>query len=378
MHNNIYRQQILPRLCFFPYFLTKLILTCLSASQCHSKSNPPLSTDAQLCIEAGTRGWDSIELKELYQSACEYLGADNLHRLVVHQKTGYIQQISNIFEKKRITHYLFDPRTGNPKTSFWLPVWQSIRIAIFLHKRGIIPIVLLTDLAVRSWRTQAAVVSASRGVVVCFMAPSRVQAIFPHNRLVGPSLMPFSVKTLSMLDQLMLKKNKNNPPKAMFTGSLYEPRTTKLHTIREGLKLLGVDFELRGRTMGSARISDLEYWSCLTFSDIVVTTSDQAIQVCADWNHVPHLIYRYLEVLASGSLLIAQDVPCVRRYFTPGIHFIAFESCENAISLISHYLDSEDERLAIANQGKHRADALIKARSFWVQIDTCLGKNSIL
>jgi len=58
---------------------------------------------------------------------------------------------------------------------------------MLLLKHGVVPILFLTDLAVRSWRTQAAVVSACRGVVICFMSPRCVGPIFPHRRLLGPS-----------------------------------------------------------------------------------------------------------------------------------------------------------------------------------------------
>jgi spore maturation protein CgeB len=109
-----------------------------------------------------------------------------------------------------------------------------------------------------------------------------------------------------------------------------------------------------------------------------VTTADQAIENGRDWNHVPHFLYRYLEVLACGTLLVAQDVPSVRRYFTPGIHFVSFDSPAEAIEVISHYLDNEEERLLIARQGKERADTLIMARSFWVQIDSGLGYYSLI
>jgi len=378
MINRFYRRIVVPLYCFVPFVAVRFLLSFLSILNYPFNRRRPLESEPCLCIEAGVKGWDSIEFQELFYSACEYLGESNVHRFIVGENAGYLQQLSRTLEDQKISHYLYDPRTGNSQLFYWRAIWQSIRVSIMLHNRGIVPIVLLTDLAVRAWRTQAAFVSASRGIVVCFMAPRIVHSIFPHNRLLGPSLMPFSIHTLNLLDQLALAKTANIPPTAIFTGSLYEPRTTALEAIRVGLESKGILFEIKGRTMGSTRVPSHEYWNRLSSSDVVVTTSDQAIQDCADWNHVPHLVYRYLEVLASGSLLIAQDVPSVRRYFTPGIHFISFSSPENAINLISYYLHSLAERLAIAKAGKHRADALINARSFWVQIDSFLGRNSLL
>ena len=378
MISYIYQYVLIPLYCFIPYAAVKLLLFIQSIFYFPFKRHRSPKSESFLCIEAGVKGWDSIEFNELFQSACEFLGERNVGRFVVGKDTGYLEQLNLLLKNEEISHYVYDPRTGNSEVFYWRAVWQSIIISLMLRRRGIVPIVLLTDLSVRAWRTQAAIVSASCGIVVCFMAPRIVQPIFPHTRLLGPSLMPFSIQTLNLLDQHALKRSENIPPKAFFTGSLYEPRTSILEKIRIGLELKGIIFEIKGRIMGSARSPIIDYWNCLTSSEIVVTTSVQATQDCTDWNHVPHLIYRYLEVLASGSLLVAQDVPGVRRYFTPGIHFVAFNSPQNAVNLISYYLFSSVERLAIANSGKRRADALINARCFWVQVDSFLGKNSLL
>jgi glycosyltransferase involved in cell wall biosynthesis len=376
--NKFYEQTILPRLCFVPYFVARIILFVVSAVYWFTGSRRICVADSHLCIEAGVKGWESIEFKELYQSACEYLPPANVHRLIVQPDQSYLKQIADMLRSEQITHYLYDPRTNNSELLLWRALWQSFRVAILLQKRGVIPIVVLTDLAVRTWRAQAAVVSARRGLVNCFMSPRHVGPIFPHCRLLGPSLMPFSVQTLQKLNGLIARRLKNNPPTALFAGSLYEPRTTKLEQIRAGLAARGFVFNIKGRAMGSARVSDQEYWDRLCYSDIIVTTADQAIEIGRDWNHISHFLYRYLEVLACGVLLVAQDVPSVRRYFTPGIHFVSFDSPAEAIEAISHYLENDEERLLIARQGKERVDALIMARSFWVQIDSVLGYYSIV
>ncbi len=378
MRMNFYKRSILPRLCFVPYFIVKVILSVMSSYYWFGSSRRRGEAVSHLCIEAGVRGWESIEFKELYQSACEYLSAENVHRLVVSSDKDYPTQISDILNSTPITHYLYDPRTENSDITVWRALWQSFRVAMLLNKKGVVPIVFLTDLAVRAWRTQAAVVSARKGVVVSFMSPKYVGPIFPHRRLLGPSLMPFSVGTLHKINCIIEQRPKNIIPTAIFTGSLYEPRATKLEQIRIGLARLGSVFEVKARAMGSARAPDVEYWSMLCNADIVVTTSDQAIQKVSDWNEIPHLIYRYLEVLASGALLVAQDVPSVRRYFTPGVHFVSFDSLENAVEVIAYYLRDETKRLSIAKQGKERADALISARCFWVSIDSALSSNSLL
>jgi len=378
MIQNYYKHHIRPRLCFIPYIFAKIILFAFLPLYWLSGSHLRRRTDSHLCIEAGEKGWESIEFKELYQSACEYLFSNNVHRLIVKGDKNYLKQIADILKSEPITHYLYDPRTDNSDVLLWRPLWQSLRVAILLQKYGVVPIVLLTDLAVRSWRTQAALVSARRGVVVCFMSSRRISSIFPHRRLIGPSLMPISVQTMQMLNRLIAGRKKSKPATALFAGSLYEPRTKILEQIRSGLASSGFVFEIKGRQMGSARVSDEEYWSSLCFSDIIVTTADQAIQDTNDWNHIHHLVYRYLEVLASGAMLVAQDVPGVNRYFTPGVHFVSYDTPENAVKVIAHYLHYDVERLRIAKQGKDRANDLIASRVFWVIIDSVLSGDSLL
>ena len=378
MIRRFYRQTILPRLCFFPYFAAKYVLSVIAWIRWLAGARWTPVADTHLCIEAGVRGWESIEFKELYRSSCEYLSPQYVHRLVVQSDQSYLKQIANLLQSKPITHYLYDPRTHNSNLLLWGALWQSLRVAILLAKHGIVPIILLTDLSVRAWRAQAAIVSARKGVVVCFMAPKCVGPIFPHRRLLGPCLMPFSVQTMQMLTGLIKDRKKIIPPIALFSGSLYEPRTTKLEQIRTGLAARGFIFDVKGRPMGSARVSDEEYWSRLCYADIIVTTADQAIQNGTDWTHIPHLIYRYLEVLASGALLVAQDVPSVRRYFTPGVHFVSFDSPIDAVEVISYYMQNEFERRLIAEQGHKRATALITMRIFWLSVDAMLGRESLI
>lgn len=376
MKYQIFYRILLPRIVYLPYIISKCVLCFFSIAHNLMGRRRTHTSISTLCIEAGVRGWESIEFKELYQSAAEYLQPEHVNKLIVKPEQDYVQQVAEILSTHRITHYLYDPRTGSQ--SLWPGLWQSIRVALLLQKYNVVPIVLLTDLSVRTWRAQGAIVSARRGLVVCFMAPRRVGPIFPHGRLLGPCLMPFSAATRQMLDSLIGQKPHHATPRALFAGSLYEPRTTTLEVICSGLAERGLVFEIKGREIGTARVSDREYWLRLCHSDIIVTTADQMIQGGTDWTEIPHLVYRYLEVLASGALLVAHDVPSVRRYFTPGVHFVAFDSADNAIKVITHYLENDYDRLAIARKGKERADALISARSFWMLVDSSLGSDSLI
>ena len=343
----------------------------------HHRQAQPLTMKCNLAIEAGAQGWNAIEFKELYRSASEYFGTDSVMRVVIDKATPYIPQVEEVISNRQITHYLYDPRTG--RQDFWGAILESLHIAILLTRYRVVPVVYLTDLSYRLWRCQAAAASAVNGAVVTFMMPKQVQPIFPHRRLVGPSLMPFSIETLENLQRSRLELVAANSMQRVvrFTGSLYEPRTTFLRHFKEALATTDHRVEVLGRELGSPRVTDEEYWRRLSSAAIVITTADQAVQAGTDWTCVPHLVYRYLEVLAAGSLLLAPPVPGVSRYFELGKHFVGFESLEDAIEKARFYLDHPQEAETIRRAGHEKAAQLIRTHSFWLQIDTALGSESI-
>lgn len=369
-----FKDCILPRIVFLPFWMMRIVpLPFGLFRQKRGKHTETLSS--VLCIEAGIRGWESIEFKELYKSACEYLGSVRVHKVQIRKDESYLRQVRMALEEAQPSHYLYDPRTGSQK--WYIGLWQAFNIAFLLHLQGIIPIVLLADLAVRTWRAQSAIVTAKRGTVIAFVSAKEVAPIFPHRRLVAPSLMPLSETTMAFLDALFENRPESPPRKALFTGSLYEPRTTMLQAIAENLRSRGFSLEIRGRQMGAPRFPDLDYWSMLSHELIIVTTADQIDSIHNDWQWIKHMIYRYLEVMASGALLVAPEVPGVRRYFVPGEHFVSFTSSAHASEVIEYYLVNEAERAKIAQKGRSRAQALVAARSFWVGVDIGLGKDAL-
>lgn len=327
-----------------------------------------------LCIEAGIKGWSSIEFKEFYKSACEYLGSDRVYKVKIRKDESYLRQVKMALDEVRPSHYLYDTRTGSQK--WYIGLWQAFNIAFLFHLHGVIPIVLLPHLSARTWRAQSAIVTAKRGAVIIWASAKEASAIFPHRRIVGPCLMPLSEATMAFLDKLFERRPKKPPRKALFVGSLYEPRTTILREIAENLKPRGFTLEIRGRELGSPRFPDLDYWSMLSHELIIVTTADQP-DSNNDYRWIKYMVYRYLEVMASGALLVAHEVPGIRRYFVPGEHFISFSTPAQASEVIEYYLVNEAERAKIAKKGRTRAQALAAARSFWVGVDIGLGKDAL-
>lgn len=374
---KFFRNQIYPKLFFLPFYLHKLVLglfVLLYPQKRRFNSN----IESKLLISAGIRGWDSIEFKELLDSAREYFNNENsVIQHKVSSPDAYYDELKITIVSSNITHALYDPRTG--KQGSFSGLIDSIRIAWLFARYQVTPIVLLTDLSHRNWRIKSSMVSAVSGIVICFVLPRLVWPIFPHRRLYGPFTMPFSrIKLNSIRTSLYIDyKERNNTKSAFFVGSLYEPRITRLNNIKNGLIAKGLDLEIRGRVIGGPRRPDVEYWKTLA-EPVVITTADQIFLNELDWAWVPSLIYRYIEALACGSLLVAPSVPAVSRYFRPNIDFVPFTTDEDAIQKIEYYLKNPKERINIASSGYERAKQLIESQSFWIQIDTCLSKNSLL
>lgn len=370
-----YKDWFIPRLVFIPFWITRLVLFLLIPLRWAMAPRRPVDLATGLCMEAGARGWEIIEFKELYASACEYLGSDRVHKIVINRDEDYVPQTRRAVDQFRPTHYVYDARTGSQT---WLTgLRQAFRIAVLFHVRGVTPICILSDLPMRGWRAQCAMVSARAGVVISLMSPRVFRPIFPHGRVVAPLPMSFSEATLNLVDELSARRSEPMPPAAVFVGSLYEPRTTILREMKDGLAARGFTLDLKARELGTPKSHDEEYWTRLCNAAMIVTTADQIEVPGADWTQCPHMIYRYIEVTACGALLVAQAVAGIERYFTPGEHFVAYSSPAHAVEVMAYYLVHDNERRRIAQRGKERARALIRARIYWTCVDVALGKDAL-
>lgn len=379
MKNNFYNRQF-GKIIFLPWILAyaslvllKLILLLPNIYKARSRKENP----SKIIIEAGIKGWESIEFKELQQSAVEYLSERQVVRLEINKDFSYIKQVLTEIKRSGPSHFLYDPRTGSQNS--YIGFFQAFVLAHIFSFYSIVPIALLTDLSIRKWRLFSATITALDGITITFMHPKIMHPIFPHSRLIGPSLMPFSIKLFEEIESLRSKSSDiENNSKAVFTGSLYEPRHTSLKNIKKNIEIMGGEFEILGRPIGSARVDDSTYWKRLIDNGIIVTTATQISQPGTDMTWVPHLLYRYLEVLSCGSLLIAHNVPGINRYFTPGIHFIDFESEIEAAEKIIFLQKNSELRNRISIQGHLKAKNLVYSKIFWASIDSALGNKSLI
>jgi hypothetical protein len=329
----------------------------------------PLNGRTTLCIQAGAGGWNSLEFKEIFASAQELLGAERALKHIVDRDSSYIRQFVALCRLRRFTHFLYDPRTGSQH--WWGGVLEAFVVLGSLTARRIEPIVYVTDISLRRHRIQAAIVSAGTGACVTFMDRGFVQLMFPHKRIVGPSLMPISKGTL---DELQARKLAAPACAggARFVGSMYEPRESLLQQIQSGLRDEGIHFEIKGRAPGSQRITDFEYWEELLGTEIVVTTSAQVQADGMDYREVNQLVYRVTESLAAGTALVVEEAPGLTNFFTPGEHLEVFSSARDAVRIVRNLALNPTRKEALRLAGQKRLRMLLADHGFWKRVDDVL------
>ena len=370
---SFYEKQILPRIIFIPFLLTRLMVEALNLLTFY-KFFRSTKKSTKLCIESGLRGWDILEYKELYQSATEYLNSSTVLKVKIDKEKSYLSQVFSAISLHKPTHYLYDARTGSD--NWFKGLFESFTLSLYFQINGIVPICTLPNTPVRKWRAQTSMVSAKRGIVTSLMAPIDISYMFPHRRIIGPQPMAFSKKSLKKI--IEQKKSVSKKQFISFIGSVYEPRKSILEKINEGLKNYELQIEMRGNQLGEKKSSDEDYWKQIIESKIVITTANQIDNSSTDHSWLPHLIYRYIEVTFAGSALLAQAVPGIQRYFDQDVDYISYKTTEEAIEKIIYYEKNPRELSIIAENGFIKAKSIIQSQIFWINIDNGLGKNSLL
>lgn len=335
--------------------------------------------EPRLCIESGAMGFDLLEVKEVEQSAREFFGPDNVQRNKVEDRTRYLRAAHTALRTGGLTHYWVDPRSGHQ--SFFRAIGQSIGLALLLAHYGVRPIVWLTDVPVRRWRLQAEILSASSGVCFVLVAPERSEIRLCGARFVGPVVLPLSEATLNRLAVMKadLSSSSSSPPRAVFAGSLYEPRTSSLERVRSQLAYEGWTLEIIGRAAGGERRPEEEYWRNLLEADVIVTTAMPVAvgTIGSDSTLQPHLIYRYAEALACRTALVAPHVPGADDVLESGVHYLDFESEAECVDIVGRLLENAVLRAEVAQVGHARLREILAGGGFWKVAVTAADRRKV-
>lgn len=357
--HRLWRDVILPRTVIPLYWVYKIALLPFFLTGKRPR------TFTKVSIESGIVGWTHVYFEELHGSAADFFGVDAVTKQVIDRDTDYLPQFKANQQRDKPDLVIIDVRT--PTQNWRAALIETFRMSQFMLRRGITPLVVLTDAYYRRHRWQAAVLTAYRGNVVTFSAKKIVCKIFPHDRLTGPLFMPISASRLQWLEEQKSKRfserNPNGQLKISFIGSMYSPREEFLSVVKDRLAGYGIDVEINGDKAGT---SNDQYWDTIINADIILTTTLQGPErKYLDWVWVRQAVFRYSETLAAGTTLVAGPVDGGFPYFTVGHDFVEFESVDECVESIVQLVQNRRLCHEIALQGHATVGDYVKTGRFW-------------
>ena len=329
----------------------------------------------RLALYAGVHGWKNTEYVELRGTAEEALGKDAVLAGIAPPRLRLIH-CALFLISHRPTHFFYDPRWGAQKRLG--AELEGRTLGMLLNIIGCVPISILNDLPELIWRKKISLVNKNRGICIVLVDPDTGRTLAPEIRnQIGPMPMALSASTLRKL-----KKRWRTYPtikesgelSISFVGSLYEPRTSILQEAQEQLAEQGVKLVVTGRALGDPKIQADEYFRLLGEFPQTFTTADQAL-TSTKQDFPPHLVYRYIEALAAGTLLIAPSVPGAERYLIPDVHFLACPNIEYLSNQIPQILMDFQKIETLRKNGRARVTELVEMGFFWNRINDELIAN---
>ena len=368
--HRLWRDRVLPRLIiplFWVYWVALLPARALGAgARRRGRGQEP-----QVGIESGIIGWTHVYFEELLGSAQDFFGSNQVHKQVIDRDQSYYPQFVTNQRRNSPNTLVLDVRT--PGQSWPLSLTEGFRVAWFLNRRGITPIVVLTDAFYRRHRWQAAVLTAFHGCVVTFAHTDIAGKIFPHNRILGPLFMPISRKRLAELELAKARftstRGASTPLIIQFIGSMYSPRDQFLEVVQEKLAVNGIQLRINSDKAGT---SNDDYWRALVESDIILTTTLQGpTRGFMDWIWVRQAVFRYAETMAAGTALVAQCVEGGFPYFTKDSDYLEFEGVDEAVAELTALVSDSDLRGRIAERGHATIAGYVQESIFWKDVMNC-------
>ena len=358
------------------YFITRFLLFFPMRWFRGFGSNLSESNVSVLAIESGTKGWGLIEYEELLASAEEFFGSENVVKVTIESSKTYLSTVKMALKNERITHYFFDPRTGNQ--NFFPSLIQTFLLAVMLQRRGVIPIARLTDLPFIRWRFQCILLTSFNGVCVSVMSRKCIGGRIPHDRIVGPALMALSKGRLKKLVSEKQKIDPTTNPRVVFVGAMYEPRASFILELEKELCDRNIEIQLFTRELGEQRSTSELYWDRLVTADIIFTTAFVLYERGMEHINELHLGYRYAEACAAGALLIAQDIDGLENVLVSGRDFLSYKSVIDAANQIEKVYKDKNLLREIARNGTEAITREVLGDTYWLNIGQALGTTGFV
>ena len=368
--HRFWRDRILPRLViplFWVYWIALLPARALGV--CARRRN--VSREPVIAIESGIVGWTHVYFEELFGSAGDYFGVDRVLKQAIDRDKPYYPQFISNQRRDNPTSVVLDVRT--PGQSWPQSLIEGFRVAWYLNRRGIRPVVVLTDAFYRRHRWQSAVLTTFHGCVVTFAHTDIVGRIFPHQRICGPLFMPISQSRLRSLEvakeQYVDSRDPQDPLVIQFIGSMYSPRDQFLDVVKSRLSESGITLVINADKAGT---SNDDYWRVLVESDVILTTTLQGpTRNFMDWIWVRQAVFRYAETMAAGTALVAQRVDGGFPYFSGDEDYLEFEGVDQAVEALTSLAKDQEFRRRIAHGGHDTVRRYIATNEFWRAVNNC-------
>lgn len=328
----------------------------------------------KIAIEAGILGMKSVFFEELVDSAKEFYGNSNVISFTISEENSYLKQNFRNIREMKPDLLIVDPRTG----SQFLPLalTQTMAILIFSRIFNFTPIVILTDASVFMWRIQAVILTAnkkSNGVIITFLDFRKFNYLFPHKRIIGPSLIPISNKRITELEKsrkLFMAEDFEETRNISFLGSLYSKRKLFFEEINLVLAESSFDVKILFYEKNS-NLSSQDYWNFLIENPISITTTfiQRNSRYYYDRSDINQMVFRISELLAVGNFFFCEYFPGVFEHFKDGQNICIYNNKEDLLEKIIYYFNNSEEMARVSKAGHDLYINLISNNFFWNEIE---------
>ena len=324
----------------------------------------------KLGIEAGSRGWDSVYFEELYGSAVDYFGRNNVVRIEVIADQSRIRQLDEYLGKHKITHLVYDPRTNYSKPA--KVIIEALLVNLICYKRGVIVLAGLTDASLTTWRLQSIIATENIGKIFSLMDVSKLGWLVLGIRITGPHIMPISKATLRKMKKSVEDKclSAEDFSVLKFRGTLYPTRVRFFETLNQNLENSDSKIRVQIEGKSESEISSDNYWQTLAANKICITTTFQYVFGGYHTNRteINQMIFRISEALAAGNLLFVEHYPGISKYFIPGVDFVEFSDPADLAAKLIYFSTNTREAQRIRESGQMSMSQKIENSFFWAEL----------